>query len=49
MIGNLESFEGMINNADAIILAGNVIKKYINLPLTDYEIMAEQKFIKNKL
>lgn len=39
----------MINNADAIILAGNVIKQYINLPLTDDEITAEQKFIKNKL
>lgn len=39
----------MINNADAIILAGNVIKRYINLPLTDDEITAEQKFIKNKL
>lgn len=39
----------MINNADAIILAGNVIKQHINLPLTDDEITAEQKFIKNKL
>ena len=39
----------MINNADAIILAGNVIKQHINLPLTDDEITAEQKFTKNKL
>lgn len=39
----------MINNTDAITLAGNVIKQHINLPLTDDEITAEQKFIKNKL
>lgn len=34
----------MINNANAILLAGNIIKKYINLPLTDDELTAEQKF-----
>ena len=37
----------MINNADAILLAGNIIKKYINLPLTVDESMAEHKFAKN--
>lgn len=34
----------MINNANAILLAGNVIKTYIGLPLTDDELTAEQKF-----
>lgn len=39
----------MINNSSAIILAGNVIKKYMNLPLTDDEKLAEEKFERNKL
>lgn len=34
----------MINNANAILLAGNIIKKYLDLPLTDDELTAEQKF-----
>lgn len=34
----------IINNANAILLAGNVIKKYLGLPLTDDELSAEQKF-----
>ena len=36
----------MINNADAILLAGNVIKKYMGLPLTQDEQSREEKFIK---
>lgn len=32
----------MINNADAILLAGNVIKRYMSLPLTEDEQSAEQ-------
>lgn len=39
----------MINNADAILLAGNIIKNYLGLPLTDDEATAEQKFIGNML
>lgn len=39
----------MINNADAIMLAGNVIKRYMKLPLSDDEMTIEQDFIKNKL
>lgn len=39
----------MINNTNAIILAGNVIKKYTSLPLTDDELAAEQRFMKDKL
>ena len=34
----------MINNANAILLAGNIIKKYLDLPLTDDELTAEQNF-----
>ena len=34
----------MINNANAILLAGNIIKKHLNLPLTEDELTAEQKF-----
>lgn len=37
----------MINNADAILLTANVIKKYMNLPLTDDEQTAEEAFLKN--
>ena len=39
----------MINNSSAIILAGNIIKKYIDLPLTDDEMLAEEKFERNKI
>ena len=39
----------MINNAHAILLAGNVIKKYLELPLTDDESTVEKNFIKNTL
>lgn len=35
----------MINNSKAILLAANVIKRYICLPLTDDEIIAEHNFI----
>lgn len=35
----------MINNANAILLAGNIIKKYLDLPLTEDELTAEQKFL----
>ena len=34
----------MINNANAILLAGNIIKKHMDLPLTEDELTAEQKF-----
>lgn len=34
----------MIYNSKAILLAGNVIKRYIGLPLTEDEIIAEQNF-----
>lgn len=37
----------MINNADAILLTANVIKKYMNLPLSDDEQTAEDSFLKN--
>ncbi len=37
----------MINNADAILLAGNVIKKYMELPLTQDEQSREEKFLGN--
>lgn len=37
----------MINNAEAILLTGNVIKKYMKLPLTVDEQTAEEKFMKN--
>jgi len=37
----------MINNSTAIILACNVIKKYINLPLTDDEISVENNYLQN--
>lgn len=39
----------MINNAEAIVLTGNVIKKYMGLQLTADENSAEEKFIKNTL
>lgn len=39
----------MINNTNAIMLAGNIIKGYLNLPLTDDEAMAEEKFTKNRI
>ena len=39
----------MINNSNAILLAANVIKRYIGLPLTKDEETAEQNFIKNTL
>lgn len=39
----------MINNSGAILLAANVIKGYLKLPLTDDEMVAEQNFRKNKL
>ena len=32
----------MINNANAILLAGNIIKKYLDLPLTEDELTAEE-------
>lgn len=34
----------MINNANAILLAGNIIKKYLDLPLTEDELIAEHNF-----
>ena len=34
----------MINNANAILLAGNIIKKYLDLPLTEDELTAEHNF-----
>lgn len=37
----------MINNADAILLAGNVIKKNMGLSLTQDEQSREEKFLKN--
>lgn len=39
----------MINNAEAILLTANVIKKYLNLPLTEDEQHAEEVFLKNIL
>lgn len=39
----------MINNADAILLTANVIKKYMKLPLTDDEQTAEKTFLNNTL
>lgn len=39
----------MINNAEAILLAGNVIKKYMGLPLTDDEQIVEEEFLENIL
>ncbi len=39
----------MINNADAIVLAGNVIKDHIGLPLTEDEKKAENAFTNNYL
>ena len=35
----------MINNTNAILLAGNVIKKHMEIPLTEDEKTAEDKFI----
>ena len=37
----------MINNADAILLAANIIKKYTSIPLTDDEKTAEEIFLNN--
>lgn len=37
----------MINNADAIVLASNSIKKYIGIPLSDDELHAEELFQRN--
>lgn len=37
----------MITNSDAILLAGNVIKKYMELPLTEDEKSAEEKYMSN--
>lgn len=37
----------MINNAEAILLTGNVIKKYMGLPLTVDEESSEEKFLEN--
>lgn len=37
----------MINNAEAILLTGNVIKKYMKLPLTVDEESSEGKFLEN--
>lgn len=45
----LRSNGRMINNSDAIALTGNVIKKYLSLPLTDDETYAEQRFMTNKM
>ncbi len=39
----------MMNNTDAIMLAGNVIKRYMGLPYTDDELSAEQKFMESML
>lgn len=39
----------MITNSDAILLAGNVIKKYMELPLTEDEKSAEEKYMNNRL
>lgn len=39
----------MINNTEAILLTANVIKKYLNLPLTEDEQHAEEVFLKNTL
>ena len=37
----------MITNSDAILLAGNVIKKYMELPLTEDEKSAEENYMNN--
>ena len=37
----------MINNSNAIILAGNVIKKYLMMPLSDDETHAEETFARD--
>ena len=37
----------MINNAEAIILAGNVIKESMGLPLTEDEQRAEQTHLQH--
>lgn len=39
----------MITNSDAILLAGNVIKKYMELPLTEDEKNAEESHMNNRL
>lgn len=45
----LRSNGRMINNSDAIILTGNIIKKYLSLPLTDDETYTEQCFLTSKM
>lgn len=45
----LRSNGRMINNSDAIALTGNVIKKYLSLPLTDDETYTEQRFMTSKM
>lgn len=35
----------MINNSNAIILAGNIIKKYMQIPLSEDEMQAEERFL----
>ena len=37
----------MITNSNAVLLAGNVIKNYMELPLTEDEKNAEDKFMNN--
>ena len=37
----------MITNSDAILLAGNVIKKYMELPLSEDEKSAEENYMNN--
>ena len=39
----------MITNSNAILLAGNVIKKYMELPLTEDEKSAEECYMNNQL
>lgn len=38
----------MITNSDAVLLAGNVIKKYMELPLTEDEKSAEENYMNNR-
>ncbi|MCM1232547.1 MAG: DNA sulfur modification protein DndB [Ruminococcus flavefaciens] len=39
----------MMTNSNAILLTGNVIKKYMELPLTEDEKNAEERYIENRL
>ena len=39
----------MITNSNVILLAGNVIKKYMELPLTEDEKSAEESHMNNQL